>query len=82
MKTYFKILLIVFGASVNELVFNRIGESMLIMNMMVPSHVEQGSDVTLYCFYNLESDFSLYSIKWYKDSQGTLISIRTNVIID
>ena len=55
---------------------------MFIMNMVVPSHVEQGSDVTLHCFYNLESDFLLYSIKWYKDSQGTLLSIWANVIID
>lgn len=38
--------------------------------MVVPGHVQRGSDFVLRCLYDLDGD-SLYSVKWYKGSHGT-----------
>lgn len=45
------------------------GDALVITQMVVPSHVQRGSDLVLRCLYDLDGD-SLYSIKWYKGSHG------------
>ncbi len=46
------------------------GDALVITQMIVPSHVQRGSDAVLRCLYDLDGD-SLYSVKWYKGSHGT-----------
>ncbi|XP_057371826.1 uncharacterized protein LOC130692756 [Daphnia carinata] len=42
-------------------------DALVITQMIVPSHVQRGSDAVLRCLYDLDGD-SLYSVKWYKGS--------------
>jgi hypothetical protein len=46
------------------------GDALVITQMVVPGHVQRGSDFVLRCLYDLDGD-SLYSVKWYKGSHGT-----------
>ncbi|XP_046635629.1 uncharacterized protein LOC124314463 [Daphnia pulicaria] len=42
-------------------------DALVITQMVVPGHVQRGSDFVLRCLYDLDGD-SLYSVKWYKGS--------------
>lgn len=48
------------------------GDALSITQMIVPSHVQRGSDAVLRCLFDLNGDL-LYSIKWYKGSHGIYI---------
>lgn len=41
--------------------------SLRLIELRVPAHVAEGSDVLLGCAFDLENDI-LYSVKWYKDN--------------
>jgi hypothetical protein len=55
---------------VTALLLLNAGDALVITQMIVPSHVQRGSDFVLRCLYDLDGD-SLYSVKWYKGSHGT-----------
>lgn len=58
--------------SIFVFLFFFIGDALVITSMIVPSHVQRGSDAVLRCLYDLEEQ-SLYSVKWYKGRHGTYI---------
>ncbi|XP_040563598.1 uncharacterized protein [Lepeophtheirus salmonis] len=43
------------------------GETIIILDILIPSYIRHGSTAQLVCIYDLEYD-GLYSIKWYKDN--------------
>ena len=62
---------------VTALLLLNAGDALVITQMIVPSHVQRGSDFVLRCLYDLDGD-SLYSVKWYKGSHGTTFIILTS----